>query len=148
MVLATAVAEGQSQSSLEPGARVRVLKVSDRYEPRRTGVVLSLAGDSAVVRLQTEPPITQTFAFSRLERYAGKRTRAPEGTLIGAVVGGGIGFLLATGISTPRCGDAMLCLDRQQTRLQVTPVVMVIGMLVGHFRGKGHETERWKPVVP
>jgi hypothetical protein len=108
---------------------------------------MSLAGDSAIVRLQTEPPVTQAFAFTRLERYAGRRTRAPEGTLIGAVVGGGIGFLVATGVSTPRCGDATWCLDRQQTRLALTPGGLVIGMLVGLWMGKGQETDRWKAVV-
>jgi hypothetical protein len=148
VITAVTSADGQSPvSPLQAGTRVRIMKFSDRYEPRRTGVVISLAGDTAIVRLQTEPPITQTFAFTRLERYAGKRTRALEGTLIGAVVGAGIGYALATGISTTSPCD-MLCLDRQPTRLRVTPIGMVVGMLIGHARGKRHEIERWKPVVP
>jgi len=147
LAMATA-AEGQSPPTLlQPGTRVRIMKVSDRYEPRRTGVVLSLAGDSAVVRLEAQPPITQAFAFTRLERYAGRRTRAAEGTLIGAVVGAGLGYLLATSISTTKYCD-MFCLERHPTQQRVTPAGMVIGMLIGHARGKRHEIERWKPVVP
>jgi len=132
---------------ISPGSRVRIMKQSERYEPRRIGVVVNIAGDSAVIRLQTEPPTTETFALARLERYNGNRTRARDGMLKGGAIGAGIGFALATAISDSHCGDAMFCLGRQQTRLRLTPVVAIVGMVIGHARGSRGTTDRWVPLI-
>lgn len=132
---------------LSPGSRVRVMKASERYEPRRTGRVVSVAGDSAVLQLDTRPQTTSTFALTRLERWDGTRSRAREGMIKGALIGGAIGFLIATGISTEECRDAMLCLDRQQTRLQLTPAGALVGIAIGYARGSRKQTDRWVPLI-
>ena len=146
MVLATAVAEGQSKSSpLERGARVRVMKVSDRYEPRRTGVVLSLAGDSAVVGIESKEPATETIALRRLEVHAGRRTRAPEGATIGAALGFGLGWKVTDWLVPTPCRGCLI--TRNDVRSHVVPTFAVIGLLVGTWRGTKRTTDRWKRAV-
>jgi hypothetical protein len=130
-----------------PGSRVRVMKTSQRYEPRRTGVIASIGRDSALVRLDLSPESTATFALARLERFDGTRTREREGVVKGAVVGGGIAFLLATAVSRSYCGDSMFCFERKATRVTLTPIGALIGMAIGRTRGARHTVDKWTPLI-
>jgi hypothetical protein len=132
---------------IPPGSRVRLMKLSERYEPRRVGTVVSISADSAVLQFSTVPPTTGTFALTRLERWNGTRSRAPEAAALGAAAGAGIGFLAAAVISSTHCGDAMFCLDQRGVRTRLIPVGFVVGALIGRGRGAKRTVDRWAPLI-
>ena len=132
---------------ISPGSRVRIMKASERYEPRRTGRVVSIVGDSAVIRFDWQPPVGGTFPLTRLERWNGTRTKAREGTIKGAIIGGGIAFGIATAISSAHCGDAMFCIPRRGAQRTLTPPGLLLGMAIGRARGSNHIVDRWTPLI-
>ena len=140
-----------AQTTLPPGSRVRVMKISERYEPRLTGLVVSSTADSALVDLKgptsDSPPTRTMFPLTRLEISTGYRPRTTDGSIRGLLIGGAIGWGLATAISSPKCGDAMFCLPRGGTLRVVVPVTGMVGLLFGESWGSNRKREHWAPVV-
>lgn len=149
VLLALQFAIAQAQVTVSPGSRVRVMKIPDRLEPRVTGTVVSLNGDSAVVDLRApgthaySPPNRTSLPLARLEVFAGERKRTTEGAIRGVLIGGAIGWGFATRISGVNCD---YCLERNGTLRAVVPVTASVGFLFGHLWGYNRKRERWIPV--
>jgi hypothetical protein len=138
-----------AQGVLEPGARIRILKSSTAYEPRRTGSVLSVAGDSAIITLNAAPSTTQAFALSRLEVARGHRTHALTGARIGAITGLVLGFVGGYSSGSDCNGDELfVCFDRSTTGGLGAAVGAVYGVIAGGIAGRLIRTDRWVRLAP
>ena len=145
LVPALAVAQGD----LEPGARIRTLKSPSAYEPRRTGVVLSVTGDSAVVKLNAFPATSQVFSRSRLEVARGKRGNGGKGAAIGAGTGAVVGFIAGFASGSNCTGDEVfICFDKPTTAGLGAAVGALYGLIAGGIVGRLIKTDRWVSLAP
>ena len=138
-----------AQETLEPGARIRLLKTRQNvYEPRQTGIVLSATGDSATIRLDPDLASTQVFALSRLEVARGQRSLAREGAGIGAAAGLVVGFVLGyAGGEDCNQGD-FICFDRSDTGAMGAFAGLCLGVVSGAVIGQFKKTDRWVRILP
>jgi hypothetical protein len=137
-----------AQLPLDSGARVRVMKGLNPYEPRRTGQVVTATGDSAVIRLSVDPASTRTYALSRLEVAQGQRTNALNGAGIGAVTGVVAGFALGYATGTDCGPHSFICFDRGDTGMMGAVVGAFFGTIGGAIIGRFTTTDKWVRLGP
>ena len=137
-----------AQPPLDSGARVRVMKALNPYEPRQTGQVVTVTGDSAVIKLNADPASARTYALSRLEVAQGQRTNALNGAGIGAVTGVVAGFALGYAAGTDCRPDSFICFDRGDTGMAGAVVGALFGSIGGAIIGRFTTTDKWVRLGP
>jgi hypothetical protein len=144
LILLLAPALAVAQGSLEPGARIRILNSAPGHEPWRTGSVVSVAGDSAVITMTGAQIRQQVFPLSRLEVARGKRTHGQKGAAIGAATGLVVGFIAGYS-SGSNCSEneIFVCFDKPTSGGLGAVIGAFYGMVAGGVAGRLIKTDRW-----
>jgi hypothetical protein len=137
-----------AQPALDSGARVRVMKALNPYEPRQTGQLITVTGDSAVIKLNIDPGSTRTYALSRLEVAQGQRTNALKGAGIGAVTGVVVGFALGYAGGNDCRPDSMVCFKRSEIGMAGAVAGALFGTTAGAVIGRLTTTDKWVRLGP
>src|SRR3954468_16427912 len=106
-VLAILASSAGAQGPIDVGSRVRLIPEA-KYEPRRAGRVVSLAGDSVLVRFEPVPEVelraeALSVARARLEVNVYSRRHPGTGAILGAIVGGVGGWIAGSRMKEQQC---------------------------------------------
>lgn len=141
---------------VDVGSRVRVAAPVFGTKAKQVGTVVSVAPDTVVLRLGATVP-SRSLAISditSLEVSRGKHTRKAQGALWGTLIGAGVGGILGYALyKEPRCSnDAFFgCINLTVGPTSKGSNAMVsaaagglVGALVGTLVG-GRATDTWVP---
>lgn len=159
-VLASAWTAGlQAQDGIPAGTRVRLAVKAPRVSPMAPdthtvalkGRALAVYGGALIV--QRESTLDTVFvsldSVRTLEAVAGKRHPVPEGAVLGALVGLGIGA--AVGMTVNKCPNGeSICLNAQPVHSRGWGAVVgaLIGSGVGALAAHFVELDRWERIEP
>ena len=148
---ASGALRAQSTAPAAVGERVRITTPSQRGSYRIVGSVVAVQGDTLMLQSR-EVPTPRPVAFgeiSTLEVSLGSRGNVRRGLLYGAVIGAGVGGVLAAATyQKPDCaGATWICGDAEPHRTGEAVAGGIVGALaglaVGGLWGATHPSERW-----
>ena len=143
---------------VDVGSRVRVAAPVFGTRAKQVGTVVSVAPDTVVLRFEANAPIRSLAAsdITSLEIARGKHTRKAQGALWGTLIGAGVGGVLGYALyEEPKCSpDGFFsCISLTigpTSRGSNTMVSAVAGGLVGALVGTlagGRATDSWVPAT-
>jgi hypothetical protein len=146
-----------AQAALRPGSLVR-LRPFERFEVRRQGYVVSVAGDSALVRFAPVPEWelrgdVLNVALRTLEVRTGIKRRTRGGAIVGAVAGMFAGYITGKYIGGELCEGSPYYRTQQcrpDTSAEGPLAVLggVAGAGIGATVGWFAKVETWRPAAP
>ena len=143
--------EAQDASALAVGTRVK-LRTPALDAAQQIGKVVGSSGDTILFRADVYP-ITRTLAMSEitsLEVSRGRVSAKKKFALIGAAVGGAVGFAAGHHESGGRGGQIIGGGRKSASENAFLSAGMVgaLGGLTGWVVGRSHTSERWVPAQP
>lgn len=159
-VLASAWTAGlQAQDGIPAGARVRLAIKAPRVSPLAPdthtvalkGRALAVYGGALLLQHESTLDTVSVSLDSvhTLEAVAGRRHPVPEGTVLGALVGLGIGA--AVGATVNKCPNGeFMCFNARPVRSRGLGAVIgaLIGAGVGALTAQFVEVDRWQRIEP